>query len=111
MTAEFTVRVAGPADAPAIARVHVQSSRIGHRGVLADQHLALLSAPERERMWLDRLTGGYAHEPRRVDVAVDRESLLGFIAAGPSREVNAPAQSGEIYALKPCERRGHPPER
>jgi ribosomal protein S18 acetylase RimI-like enzyme len=94
------LRIAGPADAAAIARVHVESWRVGYRGLLADELLAQLSVGERELMWRERLTDSKAPQHRRrVNVAVDRESMLGFIAAGPSREQDALARSGEIYAV------------
>jgi ribosomal protein S18 acetylase RimI-like enzyme len=100
MGANFTLRIAGPADAAAIARVHVESWRAGYRGLLADELLAQLSVGERELMWRERLTDANAPQHwRRMNVAVDRESMLGFISAGPSREQDAPAHSGEIYAI------------
>jgi ribosomal protein S18 acetylase RimI-like enzyme len=59
-----------------------------------------LSVSERELMWRERLTDAKAPQHRRrVNVAVDRESMLGFIGAGPSRERDALPHSGEIYAI------------
>jgi ribosomal protein S18 acetylase RimI-like enzyme len=100
MAGDIAVRVAGPADAAAIARVHIESWRVGYRGLLADDLLAHLSVSEREFMWRERLDGGDAQQHRRrVNVAVAGESVVGFMAAGPSREQHTSVQSGEIYAL------------
>jgi ribosomal protein S18 acetylase RimI-like enzyme len=97
---DLKVRPAELADAEAIARVHVDSWRAGYRGLLADEVLAGLSVAERELMWRKRLTGEDAqHDRRRVDVAVARGAIVGFVAAGPSQEQDAPARSGEIYAM------------
>ncbi|HTD57818.1 MAG TPA: GNAT family N-acetyltransferase [Solirubrobacteraceae bacterium] len=99
MVADLTVRLAKPADAEAIARVHVTSWRAGYRGLLADELLAGLSVPERELMWRKRLTGEDAsHDRLRVDVAIARGAIVGFVAAGPSGE-DGEARSGEVYAM------------
>jgi ribosomal protein S18 acetylase RimI-like enzyme len=100
MAADLTVRSATPADVQAIARVHVDSWRAGYRGLLADALLAGLSVAERELMWRERLTGEYAqHDRRRVDVAVARGAIVGFVVAGPNQEQDGAAQSGEVYAM------------
>lgn len=100
MEADLTVRLATLADAEAIARVHVESWRAGYRGLLADELLAGLSLAERESMWRARLDGtDPQHETRRVEVAVARGSIAGFLVSGPSEEWSARTPSGEIYAI------------
>jgi ribosomal protein S18 acetylase RimI-like enzyme len=94
-----TVRSATLADVRQIARVHIESWRIGYRGLLEEQLLAGLSIAEREAMWRKRLSGEEKYE-RRVDVAVNRgETIVGFVVAGPSEEQAASERIGEIYAL------------
>jgi GNAT superfamily N-acetyltransferase len=94
------VRAAEASDAAAIARVHVESWRIGYRGLLADELLAQLSVEERARTWRARLAEENPRAgARRVDVAAVGESVLGFVASGPSREQDATARNGEIYAI------------
>jgi ribosomal protein S18 acetylase RimI-like enzyme len=98
--AAFSVRPARLADARAIASVHVESWRGGYRGLLTDELLAGLSVNERELRWRERLAGDEAEQSGlRVDVAVDGESVLGFVAAGPSRETGVTAHDGEIRAI------------
>lgn len=92
-------RAARAVDAEAIARVHVESWRVGYRGLLADNLLADLSISKREQMWRERLLGGDNEAQRRVYVAVERETIVGFVSAGPSRDEQASAGDGEIYAI------------
>jgi ribosomal protein S18 acetylase RimI-like enzyme len=100
MAADLTVRPAELTDAEAIARVHVDSWRAGYRGLLADELLAGLSVAERELMWRKRLTGEVAsHDEHRVDVAVDRGVIVGFVVAGPSEDQDGEARSGEVHAM------------
>ena len=100
MTRGFTVRAARQSDAPAIARVHVESWRAGYGGLLAQELLEKLSVRERERIWRGALADDDAlRAGRRVEVAVAGEAVVGFVSAGPSREHDAAAQVGEIYAI------------
>jgi ribosomal protein S18 acetylase RimI-like enzyme len=100
VAADFIVRLARPSDAGAIASVHVEAWRAGYRGLLADDALAQLSVGERERSWRRLLADEQARRRgRRVDVAVSADPVVGFVAAGPSRESDGSALSGEVYAL------------
>jgi ribosomal protein S18 acetylase RimI-like enzyme len=92
------IRIAAPDDAHAIAVVHVESWRVGYRGLLGAEVLATLSVADRERAWRRRLVEQEAMG-RRVAVAVDGGSVVGFVASGPSREDEAEAATGEIYAI------------
>ena len=51
-----TVREATPADAPGIARVHVDAWRTTYRGLVPDSYLAGLSYADRQTMWERILT-------------------------------------------------------
>lgn len=102
MSVDTTIRPATVGDAEAVAQVHVESWRVGYRGLLADQLLDQLSVGERESMWRRRLSGeDEQHDERRVEVAVDREGkIVGFVVAGPSEEHDRSLpQTGEIYAM------------
>jgi GNAT superfamily N-acetyltransferase len=99
MTVDLEIRAAGPADARAIARVHVESWRSGYRGLLSGKALEGLSVAAREKLWHERLADEEAHGRVRVDVALQGGSVLGFVAAGPSREQDSSPAPGEIYAL------------
>lgn len=100
MTVDLTIRSATPGDAEGIARVHVDSWCAGYRGLLADELLAGLSIDERTSIWRERLTGKDAqHTERQVSVAVVRDVIVGFVAAGASDEQEGETRVGEIYAL------------
>ena len=93
------LRDATPADAYALATVHVASWRAAYRGLMPDEVLAGLSVPEREEIWSDRLT---AQEARTsVVVATDARQFVGFAAAGPPLDPTDRADPtlGHLYAL------------
>lgn len=106
MTVE--VRDARPADADAIADLHVRAWRVGYRGVVPDQ---ILDHPDHERRrherWQHRLTHGPPEggDPEnRIFAGVVRERVLGFghagREAGPHREAGrATVVRGEIYGF------------
>jgi GNAT superfamily N-acetyltransferase len=52
------IREAGPADARAIAEVHVRAWRAGYRGLLPDSLLDALSVEDRARAWSARIGAG-----------------------------------------------------
>ena len=101
------IRAAGPADAHAIARVHVETWRSAYRGVVSEAYLASLSPAERAGQWRGFLADG--NSARFVLVAHDEaDTLIGFAAAGPERSGD-PDYRGELYALyvlPPHQRRG-----
>jgi GNAT superfamily N-acetyltransferase len=93
------LRDATPADAHALAALHVASWRAAYRGLMPDEVLAGLSVPERERSWADRLT---SPGPRTaVVVATDAPQLVGFAAVGPPLVPadRADPTLGDLYAL------------
>lgn len=90
------IRPASLQDVPALARVHVASWRAAYRGLMPDSVLDGLSAEAFADNWQRRLT----QMPRSTLAAVDDEVVVGFAAAGPSRDDDAvPLKTGELYAL------------
>ncbi|MER3443492.1 MAG: GNAT family N-acetyltransferase, partial [Meiothermus sp.] len=78
----MTVRPARPDDAPAIARVHVDSWRETYAGIVPNEFLAGLSYERREQMW----RSGLEHPGWKggLFVAEDPEHrVVGFVAGGP----------------------------
>lgn len=91
------IREADAADAPAIARVHVESWRTTYRGIVPDDYLANLSVERRARFWAETL--GRRDAPEFAYVATDETgAVIGFAAGGPEREGD-PVYTGEVYAI------------
>lgn len=93
------IRAATPADAEAIARVHVHAWRWAYRDLLPPDYLEALSAHERTarwRRWLEE------RRERRLAVFVAEEQtgqVVGFVSAGPARDADAGPTTGEVYAI------------
>jgi GNAT superfamily N-acetyltransferase len=86
-----TVRRARPADARAIAEVHVRTWQAAYRHAFPAEVLDNLSVDARETPWRERVEEGYA-----VWVAETKDRIVGFSAAGPSRTEE---ETGELYAI------------
>jgi len=98
--ARFHIRQAAVPDAPAIARVHVQSWRESYQGIVPQSHLEGLDEGERARRWhrqLEALQSPSAAFLALSGGAHDAEAC-GFVSCGPAREVFQ-GYAGEIYAL------------
>ena len=87
----MTVRRAKPADARAIADVHVRTWQAAYRHAFPPEVLDGLSVDERETRWRERLEEGYV-----VWVAEAEDQIGGFAAVGPSRTEQ---DTGELYAI------------
>lgn len=90
------IRAATTDDAPAIARVHVDSWRTTYKGIVPDDHLANLSYERREAYWCEVIAKG--NTPERVFVAEDNGLVIGFANCGLERTSN-PDYTGELYAI------------
>ncbi|MBT2530948.1 GNAT family N-acetyltransferase [Arthrobacter sp. ISL-48] len=99
MTINFDVRRAEPADAPSMARVHVDTWRESYRGLMSDDVLddpALLS--RRESFWAAALTDP-RYNQNSVAVASSEGALIGIAMSGPSPEdADGPRQLYLLYA-------------
>lgn len=90
----FNIRRADVNDAPAIARVTVDTWKSAYRGVIADEYLEQLNYRDREQGWRQ-----FPFEDSWVYVAEnDERRIVGFAAGGPHRESGSVYQ-GEIYAM------------
>ena len=90
----MTIRAAIPADAAAIARVHIASWRSSYPGIIDDAYLASLDLAERTLAWNKRL----ANPALGTVVAEQGGEIVGFSFAGPDRG-GKPDARGEVYAL------------
>lgn len=86
----MTIRKAVPADAPAVATVHVRSWQTAYRGLVPDSVLDGLSVEARTSMWERSIPAG------NVWVALSNNEIVGFATTGPSRE---PDTTHELYAI------------
>lgn len=101
----FVVFPAGPADAEALADVHVTSWRETYKGLLPDAYLARMSVPAHARRFAHQLL-----HPGPDDVtlaAADRTGIVGYAQGGPSRR-GAPgeAEVATLYLLRAVQRQG-----
>lgn len=98
MTPNFDLRRAQPADAPSMARVHVDSWRETYRGLMSDAVLddpALLSW--RERFWAAALTDP-KYNQNNIAVASYDGTIIGIAMSGPSLDDDAQPQK-QLHVL------------
>lgn len=89
------IRVARPADAPAVAEVHVRSWQAGYRDLLPDAYLDSLRPEDRAaRYTFDQ---GATVDPETIVVLL-AGVIRGFATTGPARGVED-AELGEVLAL------------
>ena len=91
------IREALPADARAIAEIHVRSWQAAYRGQLTDDYLDGLSVDDR----LEQHRRSLEEPPAewRTWVAQDGDVLAGFVVTGPSQDADATERTGEVYAI------------
>lgn len=92
-----TIRIAVPADAPAIARVHVDSWRTTYRELINDEFLANLSYECRAQSWAKTLIDSNADSLLYI-AADEAGKIIGFASAGPEHTGETDYQS-ELYAI------------
>jgi GNAT superfamily N-acetyltransferase len=93
------VRVAVPADAEAMARVHVASWQFAYRGMLDDELLDGLDWRDRRKFWTRILRRPTIPESANY-VIEDDGRIVGFASVGPCRdEDRSDLAQWELYAL------------
>jgi ribosomal protein S18 acetylase RimI-like enzyme len=99
----YVVFPAGPADAEAIAHVHVQSWRETYSGLLPAAYLARMSEVAFARRFRRQLT-----QPAGITlVAADRFGLVGYAQAGPSRRgLPGEGEISVLYLLRQAQNHG-----
>jgi len=91
----MNLRPAVPADAMAVAVVHVHAWQAAYRGLMPDDYLAGLRPQDRAQRY--DFAGLDPARPRTV-VAVEADTILGFATTSPARDDDAMGQ-GELCAL------------
>ena len=91
------VRQAYPSDAPAIARIHVETWRATYAGLLPDRVLAGMREQNHRASWSNLLMGQRGGELALV-AEEDKVGVVGFVSAGRTR---GPLEryDGEVYTL------------
>jgi GNAT superfamily N-acetyltransferase len=89
-----TVRAAVPADAEAIAHVHIRSWQVAYRGLMPDAVLDNLDVRLRAQRHRDILSA--PADGRAAFVAEEDARIVGFSMAGEQRDEG---DSGEVYAI------------
>lgn len=92
---EVVIRPASPADADAIARVHISSWKSAYARVLPAEYLDSLDPSERATEWAEVLSAGSA----TTLVAEANGRILGFASYGASRDEDAEDGDLELYAI------------
>lgn len=88
-------RAAVPEDALAIATIHVSAWQSAYRGIVPDEYLDSLSIEQRASGWRQILS----QNPEDVWVALEDNTILGWISAAASRDSDAGPATGEIWAI------------
>jgi ribosomal protein S18 acetylase RimI-like enzyme len=91
------VRPANPADAPAIARIHVETGRATYAGLLPERMLAHMRTDGHRESWLGVLSGQRGRQTVLV-AERSRQGAIGFISAGRARAPLA-GYEAEIYTI------------
>ena len=87
----LTIRAATPADARAIAEVHVASWRVGYRGLVPDEVLAAHSVEKRTEQWEELL-----EDERNTVLVADERRRLHRVRARHARDPGAVRRPGAV---------------
>lgn len=95
MADDIVIRAATMDDAPGIAKVHVASWQATYTGLLPQAHIDARTYHQRLALW-QRALG--ADSQALLHVAIDDDQVIGFAAAGKTRDDRLLC-GGELYAL------------
>lgn len=94
------IREARIDDAEAIVDVHVRTWQVAYEGLLPDELLASLDGERPVRIERWRRSIETPESPRhRVLIAASDGRIVGFAGLGPTRDPDAEADTGEVYAI------------
>lgn len=91
---QVTIRAAQIEDAPLLAAVQVETWRVAYRGLVPDLLLDSMDVGERETGWRQILAEG-----GETLVAESDGDILGYVSFGISRDDDARADVGEMFAI------------
>lgn len=84
-----------PADALAIAQIHVAAWQAAYRDIVPAEFLASLSTEKRHKYWLGAIAAGSP----QVLVAKSAREVIGWVAFGPCRDAGASPKEAEVWAI------------
>jgi GNAT superfamily N-acetyltransferase len=107
---EIRIRAAEPADAEAVARVHVRAWRESYRGLVPDHVIEALSVERNTQMWDDILSSGelsIVHLVEQLGGGATAQPVgFGSATAARSPALGASGEVTAIYLLDKFKRRG-----
>ncbi len=92
----MNVRPAHVDDSGGIASIHVRGWQSAYRGIVPDPYLESLSIERRAGFWRSQILES---SPTEIVVAEIDHGLVGWASFGPSRDDDARAGTGELYAV------------
>jgi GNAT superfamily N-acetyltransferase len=100
MSSRCDIRLATPADAAAIARVHLASWQTAYRGIFSDAYLDGLMAtyPKRLERWQAGLVTPESPGTATFIAEIPEHGVIGFATAGSERKGRADFK-GELHAI------------
>lgn len=93
----YQIRKAEIEDAPGVAKVHVETWQSHYKGQIPDDYLANLSVEKRTKSWIETFSNPKPNN--KTFVADEAGEIQGFCSVGPSRDVGASHETGELYAI------------
>ena len=98
ITRRITTRAAVPADAEALAKIHVRAWQFAYPGLVEPHVLLALSVREHKQRW-NEILGGERGDNYTIVAELDG-TIAGFcVVAAPSRDADEPAGVAEIAAI------------
>lgn len=94
-TTLFTVRPALQRDAKAIAQLHNTTLREAFKGMVADDQLPAMTQDKRQAFWREAIEYSEPH----VQVALEGDTIVGFVGYDRSRDKGTPPTMGEIWDI------------
>jgi GNAT superfamily N-acetyltransferase len=97
---EITVRAATTGDARAIAEAHITAWQVAYRGIMPDRYLDELGDDMAGHVGRRRVHIAAPDEPRVFNLVAERDGdVVGWLAAGPSRDDDRHEAQAEIWAV------------
>ena len=91
----YTLRPASLRDAKAISELHVASVRAAYQGIVPDDQLKTITPEGRMSHWREAIE----YSEPQIHVALDGDTVVGFVGFDSSRDKGTPPTMGEIWSI------------